>query len=150
MRTDNQTGLPTNQTTGDISYLSFASNLIKNSGIYAIGSMASPLIALILSPFLAHNISHADYGAFAVLNVVIALMAVITQFSLGSTFFRVYITDYEDQQDRLAVISTTLILLSLTSIPFPLSMLLTAPCWSGLLFRIVSYGYTCSFAALVL
>src|SRR5258708_3683363 len=150
MRTDNQTGLPTNQTTGDISYLSFASNLIKNSGIYAIGSMASPLIALILSPFLAHNISHADYGAFAVLNVVIALMAVITQLSLGSAFFRVYITDYEDQQDRLAVISTTLILLSLTSIPVTIAMLMTASWLSEFLFRNASYGNAVSFAALVL
>jgi O-antigen/teichoic acid export membrane protein len=146
----NQTSLPETQTTGGINYISFAIGLIKSSGIYAIGSMASPLIALILTPFLTHNILHADYGAYAVINVAIALMSGITQISLGSALFRVYITDYEAQRDRLAVISTTLILLSFTSIPATIAMLITAPWLSEILFRNASFSNSVSLAALVM
>lgn len=137
-------------TVDDIGYLSFASNLIKNAGLYAIGTMASPLIALILSPFLAHTISHTDYGAFATLNVVISLISGVTQLSLGSALFRVYITDCEDQHDRLAVISTTFILLLFTSIPVTIAMLMTASWLSEFLFRSTYYGNSVSIAALVL
>ena len=145
----NQTSLPASQTTGGESYLSPAISLIKSSGIYAIGSMASPLIALILSPFLTHNISRVDYGAFAVLNVAIAFISGITQLALGSALFRVYITDYEAQSDRLAVLSTTLLLLSLTSIPATIAMLITAPWLSELLFRNASFSNAVSIMALV-
>ncbi len=131
-------------------YLSLTFDLIKSSGIYAIGSMASPLIALILTPFLTHHISHADYGAFAILSIAISFTSGITQLSLGSALFRVYITDYEVRSDRLAVISTTFILLSLTSIPTAIAMLITAPWLSELLFRNASYSNSVSLAALVI
>ncbi len=148
-RVHDQRGLLESRTTGGESYLSLTFALVKSSGIYAIGSMASPLLALILSPFLTHTISHADYGAFAVLNVAISLMAGITQLSLGSALFRVYITDCETQQDRLAVLSTTLILLSLISAPATIAMLMTAPWLSEILFRNASFSSSVSLAALV-
>jgi len=131
-------------------YLSLTFDLIKKSGIYAIGSMASPLIALILTPFLTHHISHADYGAFAILSIAISLIAGITQLSLGSALFRVYIADCETQSDRLAVISTTLILLSLTSIPTTIAMLITARWLSELLFGNAAYSNSVSLVALVI
>src|SRR5437868_6985979 len=49
--------------------------LVKSSGIYAVASFVSPLIAFILSPFLTHNLSHDAYGALAVLTTIIALVA---------------------------------------------------------------------------
>src|SRR5712691_3457196 len=54
---------------------SFFRTLIKSSGIYALSSMASPLIALILAPFLTRNLSHSEYGALVILNTAIALIA---------------------------------------------------------------------------
>src|SRR5437588_11811052 len=47
------------------SYISLARGLIKDSGIYALSSLASPFISLVLTPFLTRNLSHADYGALA-------------------------------------------------------------------------------------
>src|SRR5579872_5104709 len=43
---------PVAQTTSDESYLGLMRNLAKNSGIYAISSLASPLVTLLLAPFL--------------------------------------------------------------------------------------------------
>ena len=53
----------------------------------------------------------------AVLTTVISLVAGLTQLGLGSAFFRSYNYDYESQEDRAAVLSTVVILLSLVSIP---------------------------------
>src|SRR5205085_11990822 len=94
-------------------YTSHIRELVKNSGVYAIASMASPLISLVLMPFLTHKLSHNEYGALAVLTTVIALVTGVTQLSLGNAFFRAYSCDYESQRDRLKVVSTVVILLSL-------------------------------------
>src|SRR5579885_289178 len=48
-------------------------NLIKSSGIYALASIASPFISLVLAPFLTRSLTHGDYGILAVLNTIIAL-----------------------------------------------------------------------------
>lgn len=61
--------------------------LVKSSGIYALSSLAAPLVSLVLAPFLTRHLSHADYGALAVLNTAIALVAGITQLGLNSAFF---------------------------------------------------------------
>src|SRR5207302_7307959 len=56
-------------------YVSLIRNLFKSSAIYALSSVASPLVSLVLAPFLTRSLSHSDYGALVVLNTVIALMA---------------------------------------------------------------------------
>src|SRR5207244_4189503 len=66
---------------------------------------------------------------------VIALVTGVTQFGLGSSFFRAYNYDYESEHDRLGVISTVVVLLSLISIPVTIAALLTAPWLSQLLFQ---------------
>src|SRR5438552_15208100 len=123
--------------------------LVKSSGIYAIASMASPLISLVLMPFLTHTLSHSEYGALAVLNTVIALVAGITQLSLGNAFFRAYSCDYESQRDRLKVVSTVVILLSLISIPIIITAMMTAPWLANLLFKSSSYSSAVVLAALI-
>src|SRR6266436_3695712 len=63
-------------------YLSLALDMIKNSGIYALGALASPLVSLILTPFLARHLSTTDYGGLAVLYTVVDLVTVMTQFGI--------------------------------------------------------------------
>src|SRR6266705_2057934 len=63
-------------------YVTIALNLVKRSGAYALGSIASPMVSLVLAPFLTHSLSHADYGVLAVINTLIALAAGITQLGL--------------------------------------------------------------------
>ena len=109
------------------SYISLMRNLVKSSGIYAIASLTSPLVSLILAPFLTHNLSHTDYGALAVLNTFIALVAGITQLGLGTAFFRLYNYDYDSKRNRLHVLSTLIILLSFISIPISITIIVVAP-----------------------
>ena len=101
--------------------------LLKTSGVYVLASLASPLVSLIMAPFLTRTLSHEDYGVLAVLNTAIALLAGLTQLGLGSAFFRSYNYDYETKKDRLSVLSTTVWLLMLIAVPTLLVTVLTAP-----------------------
>src|SRR5215471_3697477 len=121
-------------------YVSLVRNLVKSSSIYALASLAAPLISLVLAPFLTHTLTRADYGALAVLNTIIALGTGITQLGLSSAFFRAYNFDYESHKDRLGIFSTVVILLSLTSIPIPIVAYLTAPQLTILLFNNPSFS----------
>lgn len=114
-------------------YISHIRKLIKNLGIYTLSQLASPLATLILAPFLTRNLSHADYGALAVLNTAVALLTGLTQLGLSTAFFRFYNYEYESQNDRLRVLSTTVSLLSLMSIFAAIAILIVAP-WLSMLF----------------
>ncbi len=112
---------------GGEDYVSQIRDLVKNSGVYALSSLASPLISLVLAPFLTHHLSRADYGALAILNTFIALTAGVTQLGLNAAFFRAYGYDYESRRDRLEVVSTFLMLLVLFSFPAVILAIVTAP-----------------------
>ena len=131
-------------------YLSLALDMVKNSGIYAVGALASPLVSLILTPFLAHNLSITEYGGLAILYTVIDLVTVMTQLGLSSAFFRAYNGDYESTRDRLDVLSTSIILLLLASLPVAAVMMITAPWLSVLLFNSPSFSGSVELAALVI
>ncbi len=92
------------------------SKLVKNSGIYALSSLVSPLISLALSPFLTHHLSTSDYGMLTLLNTIITLVAGITQLGLGSAFFRAYNYDYTENRDKRDVVSTAAMLLFVVSL----------------------------------
>jgi O-antigen/teichoic acid export membrane protein len=109
--------------------------LIKRSGIYALSSLATPLVALVLAPFLTHALTHSDYGALSVLNTAIALGAGLTQLGLASAFFRSYNFDYELPAEKLGVLSTTLYLLTLVLLPATLLVMLCAPWLAALLLQ---------------
>ncbi len=130
-------------------YTSLARDLIKSSWIYALASLAVPLISLVLSPFLAHTLSRSEFGALVVLMTLIAFMAGLTQLSLGSAFFRAYNYDYESQRDRLSVVSTEVILLLLISIPTFTALLVAAPWVSEVVLGNASYSGLLRLAAAV-
>lgn len=114
-------------------YISHIRRLIKSLGIYSLSSLASPLASLVLAPFLTRNLSHADYGALAVLNTALALLTGLTQLGLSTAFFRSYNYDYESQRDRLGVLATTTTLLLLISIFTTVAIAIAAP-WLTILF----------------
>jgi O-antigen/teichoic acid export membrane protein len=132
------------------SYLSLAFEMIKSSGIYALGVMASPLIALVLTPFLTRHLTRTDYGSLAILNAIIDLVTIITQLGLIAAFIRAYTRDYQSPQDRLGVIATSIILLSLVSIPLAITMMITAPWLSEFLFNSPSFSESVRITALVI
>jgi O-antigen/teichoic acid export membrane protein len=138
----------TTQDAGVQSYVSLIRDLVKSSSIYALSSAALPLVSLVLTPFLAHTLSRTEYGALAVLITAIALVTGVTQFGLSASFFRAYSYDYESHRDRLGVISTVVVLLSLISIPATIAAVLTAPWLSELLFGSPSFSDAVRLSAL--
>lgn len=129
-------------------YVVLIRNLLKSSGIYIVASLISPLVALVLTPFLTHNLSVRDYGVLAVLTTVIALTAGLTQLGLGSAFFRLYNYDYETQKDRLAVLSSTIILLCLVTLPITAAMSIGSPLLAGILLKDASFSASVKLTAL--
>jgi len=97
-------------------HVSVLPKLIKSTGIYALASVANPLITLVLAPFLAHNLSPSDYGILTITNTALALTAGIMQLGLASAFFRAYGYDFTERQDKLDVVATATTLLCLTSV----------------------------------
>lgn len=140
---------PGARVSGAEGYASLIRNLIKNSGIYALASLASPLISLVLAPFLTRYLASADYGALAILNTVIALVAGITQLGLNFAFFRAYNYDYESQRDRLGVLSTVVMMLLLISIPTAGIAIMASPWLAALLLGNASLSDPVRVAAVV-
>jgi O-antigen/teichoic acid export membrane protein len=138
------------QTTGGESDLGLIRNLVKSSGVYAISAVASPLVSLVLAPFLTHSLSNADYGALIVLNTVITLVTTITQLGLNSAILRAYNYDYENRRDRLDVLSTALILLTLISISVAIVTMLTAPEMASFLLGSPSFSIPVQITALAI
>jgi O-antigen/teichoic acid export membrane protein len=120
--------------------------LATNSGIYALSSIAVPLISLVLAPFLTHHLSLQDYGALAITNTAIGLGVGITQLGLSSAFFRAYGYDYSVERDRHDVVATVTTLLCLVSIPVAIVVAMLAPWLAGLLFGHSSLGNYISLA----
>jgi len=138
-RAGNQVSLPATQTTGGESYLGLIRNLVKSSGVYAISSLASPLVSLLLLPFLTHALSHADYGALAVLDTVIALVSSITSLGLDAVFARLYSHECKTRREQLDALSTLALLLFLIMIPVMIIGVMTAPWLSVLVLGNASY-----------
>ena len=120
--------------------VSVVGKLIKSSGIYALSSVALPLVSLVLAPFLTHNLSPSDYGILTIANTTIVLAAGITQLGLGSAFFRAYGFDYSSQQDRRDIVATATTLLCLISVPTAIVIAIIAPVLANLLFGRSSLG----------
>src|SRR6266849_5495164 len=125
-------------------------NLVKSSGVYAISSLASPLVSLLLLPFLTHVLSHTDYGALAVLYTVIAFVSSITTFGVDAVFARVYSYECKTHREQLDAISTLTCLLSLIMIPITAIGVMAAPWLSILVLGNASYSSATQVAVLLL
>ncbi|MGI9057758.1 MAG: glycosyltransferase [Ktedonobacteraceae bacterium] len=128
------------QIPGGESYFGLIRNLIKNSGIYAISSLAAPLVTLLLAPFLTHTLSRTDYGALAVLNTVVALVTGVTELGLSAAFTRMYSADCKTRREQLDVLSTLVLLLLLILIPVMTIGVLAAPWLSALVLGSTAYS----------
>lgn len=130
--------------------LALLRNLVKSSGIYALASVAPPLIALALAPFLTHNLSPSEYGVLTILTTLIGLGAGITQLGLGSAFFRAYSYDFPSTYERKQVLATVTALLSMTSVPVALIVFLLSPLLASLFFGYASFAGDMALAGVVI
>jgi O-antigen/teichoic acid export membrane protein len=132
---------------GAESYVQLLRNLATTSGIFALATMASPLVSLVLGPYITHNLSLNDYGILAIINTFIGLAAGITQLGLGSAFFRAYTYDYSARRDQLAVVATITLLLALGSALAAGIIFALSPSLAGVLFQQSSLGSLVALAA---
>jgi O-antigen/teichoic acid export membrane protein len=122
------------------SYLETARKMVKSTGIYALASLASPLVSLVLSPFLTHRFSATAYGLLAILTTVLSLTTGITQLGLGSAFFRVYNYERTEPHERRAVLATVTALLLLFSVPVAIVASLFSSPLAGILLQRPPFG----------
>jgi O-antigen/teichoic acid export membrane protein len=118
---------PTFQDAGEQSQVAIIRGMVKSSAVYALSSLASPLLSLLLVPFLVYYLPRDDYGALVILNIFIALIAGVTQLGMGDAFFRTYNLNKESIQNRVTAPSTLLLLLTAISIPITLGMVTFSP-----------------------
>lgn len=140
---------PTFQDTGGQSHIAIVRGMVKSSGIYALSSLASPLLSLLLVPFLAHYLPREDYGALVILNIFIALIAGVTQLGMGDAFFRTFSLNKKTEQDGLVISSTLILLLSVISVPITLAMITVSPWLAAALLNNIAFGDAFKVVALV-
>lgn len=128
------------QAEGSESYLGLILNLVKSSGLYALSSLSSPLVSLLLLPFLTRLLSHNDYGALAVLDTVIALLASITTLGLDASFITIRSQDCKTNREKLDALSTLSLLLLLIMIPIAIVGVMAASWLSMLLLGSTTYS----------
>ncbi len=122
------------------SSLELVRTLVKSSGIYALSSMTSPLVSLLLLPYLTHALSHADYGALAVLDTLIYLLSSITIFGVDAVFSAIYAQDCRTRREKRYALSTLALLLFFMIMPIALVGMMVAPRLSLLLLNSTSYS----------
>jgi O-antigen/teichoic acid export membrane protein len=135
----NQENLSETQEIGGASYRRLFRNFVKSSGSYAVSSLASPLVSLLLLPFITRILSHTDYGALAILYALVSLLSSITSLGLDAVFARTYSFECKTRREQLDAISTLSLLLFLIMLPVLVVGMLIAPWLSTLLLNNDSY-----------
>lgn len=91
-------------------------NLIKNTGILAIGQLSSKLFTFLLLPVYTSLLLPEDYGVVDVLQTVINLVLYVATLQIESAIFR-FLIDNRDNTEIKEYISTGLfIVVSMTGI----------------------------------
>ncbi|HZS78089.1 MAG TPA: oligosaccharide flippase family protein [Ktedonobacteraceae bacterium] len=131
-------------------YVSILRHLVKSSGLYALSSLASPLLSLLMTPLLTRYLSYSAYGALVIVNTFIALMIGVTQLGLGDAFFRSYVYNHETPRERKEVLSTLILLLLGITVLVALGMIGVSPWLAAVLLGDASFGDAMRFVALIM
>ena len=94
-----------------------ARRLVKNTGIIAVGGMATKLVQFLLLPLYTSVLSTAEYGTVDYLNTVALFCVPVVSLLMDEALFR-FLIDCEDDKDRRRVVTATCCLLVLGSIAF--------------------------------
>jgi len=89
-------------------------NLVKDSSIYAVGSVLNRLGAFLLLPLYTNYLTAAEYGAMELFYSVAAVVSSILGVGLAHAALRFYF-EYDKQSDRNAVISTCVVVTAIIS-----------------------------------
>lgn len=104
-----------------------ARRLIKNTGIIAVGGMATKLVQFLLLPLYTSVLSTAEYGTVDYLNTIALFCVPVVSLLMDEALFR-FLIDCESDRDRSRVVTATCTLLALGCLAF----LLVALAWGAL------------------
>lgn len=95
-------------------------NLIKHGATYGAGIILGKIVSFIMLPVYTRYLTPADYGVLELLVLTSEIISMILGAGISHAIFRFY-HQYEDQKDRIEVVSTallsTLLLYSIFFIP---------------------------------
>jgi O-antigen/teichoic acid export membrane protein len=84
-------------------------HLFKHTSTYGFGNILGKAVGFFMIPFYTHYLSPADYGTLELLDLSLALMALVLTMWMNASIIRHYY-DYDNPKDRNQAVSTILIL----------------------------------------
>ena len=92
--------------------LELIKNTLKQSSIYALGSVASSAVSFLLIPVYTRYLTPADYGVLAILTLFISICSILIPMGMGSALFIRYFNESEDKREVVVSTAATFILIS--------------------------------------
>lgn len=126
-----------------------ANKTISHTGIYAIGNVLRYMVSFIMLPIYTRCLTPADYGIIELLSMIIDLSGILLGLRMGEAIFRFY-TQYDSQDEKNEVISTSLILLGILNLAGVSILMLGSGLVSSLVFGSGEYAYFVSLFAFTL
>ncbi|MEW6729734.1 MAG: oligosaccharide flippase family protein [Acidobacteriota bacterium] len=106
--------------------------------VFGVGGVVNRALSFLLVPFYTRHIPAREYGALAILLIVLAALPIVLRLGLGNALLRSWY-DYEEEK-RPQLATTVLVFLLATSIPLLLLMALLAEQGSLLLLGTEQYA----------
>lgn len=99
-------------------------DLIKNTGIIAIGKISTQVVSFFLLPVYTAFLTTADYGVVDLLNTLIQLLLPVISLQLEQAIFRFLIEYRSDERKKKEYISTTFFFLVITGVAYTVFMVI--------------------------
>lgn len=98
-----------------------ARRLIKNTGIIAVGGMATKLVQFLLLPLYTSALAPAEYGAVDYLNTIALFCVPVASLLMDEALFR-FLIDCRTQEDRGRAVTATVGVLAIGCVAFAVLM----------------------------
>ncbi len=82
--------------------------LVSDSAAYGLGGTANQAVAILLVPIYARVLGPSGTGIIAIVNTTLSLALMVASLALPQAFFRWYLQESEDDQQRAHVLATTM------------------------------------------
>lgn len=86
-------------------------SLVKNTAIFAVGTFASKVLVLLITPLCTHFISAEDMGTYDLLYTIVLLLQPIAVLAVPESLFRWLLDDASDKKSIVATWTTLFVLL---------------------------------------
>jgi len=113
--------------------------ILKHSIIYGVAGVTSQIIGFLLVPVYTRYLTPKDYGVLAIINVSVAIAAIVLNMGMSSSLFKSYF-NHEDEESRKAVVSTAFLFHASVTLVLTTVLIVFAKSSSALLFGTEKYS----------